>query len=165
MTHMTAVQEISQIAQPWASIFNNSRALSSGVMFAHLSGLVLGGGGAVAADRASLRAVRASEAQRQSHLSELGLVHRVVLWGLSVTFLSGLLLAAADVETYATLPAFWVKMGLIALLLGNGLFMQRAERALSSGTPAWRRLHVTAVLSLLLWFAVLLASTFLTSAG
>ena len=162
---MTAVQELTQITQPWASIFNNSRALSSGVMFAHLSGLVLGGGGAVAADRASLRAVRASESQRQSHLSELGLVHRVVLWGLSVTFLSGLMLAAADVETYATLPAFWIKMGLIGLLLGNGLFMQHAERVLSAGTPAWRRLHVTAVVSLVLWFAVLLASTFLTSAG
>ena len=162
---MTAVQELTQITQPWASIFNNSRALASGVMFAHLSGLVLGGGGAVAADRASLRAVRASESQRQSHLSELGLVHRVVLWGLSVTFLSGLMLAAADVETYATLPAFWIKMGLIGLLLANGLFMQHAERVLSAGTPAWRRLHVTAVVSLVLWFAVLLASTFLTSAG
>ena len=165
MTYMTAVQELTQITQPWASIFNNSRALSSGVMFAHLSGLVLGGGGAVAADRASLRAVRASESQRQSHLSELGLVHRVVLWGLSVTFLSGLMLAAADVETYATLPSFWIKMGLIGLLLANGLFMQHAERVLSAGTPAWRRLHVTAVVSLVLWFAVLLASTFLTSAG
>ena len=109
--------------------------------------------------------MRASEAQRQSHLRELGLVHRAVIWGLSVTFLSGLMLAAADVETYATLPAFWIKMGLIALLLGNGLFMQRAEHALASGTPAWRRLHVTAVASLVLWFAVLLASTFLTSAG
>ena len=52
-----------------------------------------------------------------------------------------------------------------ALLLGNGLFMQRAEHALATGTPAWRRLHVTAVVSLVLWFAVLLASTFLTSAG
>ena len=162
---MTAVDTISQIAQPWASLFNNSRIVSSGVMFAHLSGLVLGGGGAVAADRASLRAVKASATQQASHLSELGLVHRVVLLGLSVTFASGLLLAAADVETYAGLPAFWIKMGLIALLLANGYWMQRSERALAEGTAAWRRLHVAAVASLVLWFAVLLASTFLTSAG
>jgi uncharacterized membrane protein len=134
-------------------------------MFSHLSGLVLGGGGAVAADRASLRAVRASATQQASHLRELRLVHRVVLWGLSITFLSGLLLAAADVETYATLPAFWVKMGLIVLLLGNGVSMQSAERALAAGAAAWRRLHTTALASLVLWFAVLLASTFLTSAG
>jgi hypothetical protein len=54
---------------------------------------------------------------------------------------------------------------LIALLLANGVSMQRAERALAAGTAAWRRLHVTALVSLVLWFAVLLASTFLTSAG
>jgi hypothetical protein len=162
---MTAVQAIANFAQPWATLFNDSRIVSSGVMFSHLSGLVLGGGGAVAADRASLRAVRASPTQQSSHLRELGLVHRVVLWGLAITFASGLLLAAADVKTYATLPAFWVKMGLIALLLANGYAMQRAERALASGTPAWRHLHRTAILSLVLWFAVLLASTFLTSAG
>jgi hypothetical protein len=162
---MTAVQTLTTLAQPWASLFNNSRVVSSGVMFSHLSGLVLGGGGAVAADRASLRAVRATATQQTSHLRELGLVHRVVIWGLGITFVSGLMLAAADVETYATLPAFWIKMGLIALLLGNGVSMQRAERALAGGTPAWRRLHVTAIVSLVLWFAVLLASTFLTSAG
>ena len=162
---MTAVQALSHIAEPWASLFNGSRVVSSGIMFAHLSGLVLGGGGAVAADRASLRAVKASETQRASHLTELGLVHRVVMWGLSVTFVSGLLLAAADIETYATLPTFWIKMSLIALLLGNGYWMQRSERALAEGTPSWRRLHIAAVASLVLWFAVLLASTFLTSAG
>src|SRR5690349_21923507 len=125
---MTAVQAISNFAQPWASLFNDSRIVSSGVMFSHLGGLVLGGGGAVAADRASLRAVRASPTQQSSHLRELALVHRVVLWGLGITFLSGILLVAADVETYATLTAFWVKMGLIALLLANGYAMQRAER-------------------------------------
>ena len=162
---MTALQALTQIAQPWASLFNNNQVLSSGVMFSHLAGLVLGGGGAVAADRASLRAVRASATQQSSHLRELALVHWAVLWGLSLTFLSGLLLAAADVETYATLPAFWLKMGLILLLLGNGVLMQRTERSLSSGEPVWRRLHRTAVASLVLWFAVLLASTFLTSAG
>ena len=162
---MTAVQTISQLAQPWATLFNNSRIVSGGVMFAHLSGLVLGGGGAVAADRASLRAVKASATQQMSHLRELGLVHRVVLLGLSVTFTSGLLLAAADVESYATLPTFWIKMGLIGLLLGNGYWMQRLERVLAEGTAAWRRLHVAALVSLVLWFAVLLASAFLTSAG
>jgi hypothetical protein len=162
---MTAVETISNFAQPWASLYNNSKVVANGVMFSHLSGLVLGGGGAVAADRASLRAVRASATQQASHLRELSLVHRAVIWGLSITFLSGILLAAADVETYATLPAFWLKMGLIGLLLGNGFAMQRAERAIGAGGQAWARLHRTAIASLVLWFAVLLASTFLTSAG
>jgi len=43
--------------------------------------------------------------------------------------------------------------------------MQRTERDLAAGSMAWKRLHVAAVVSLVLWFAVLLASTFLTSAG
>ena len=162
---MPVVEMVSRLAEPWASLYNNSRALSSGVMFSHLAGLVLGGGGAVAADRASLRAVRASATQQASHSRELALVHRAVIGGLSLTFASGLLLAAADVETYATLPAFWVKMGLIGLLLTNGVWMQRTERTLATGAPAWKRLHASAVASLVLWFAVLLASTFLTSAG
>jgi hypothetical protein len=162
---MTAVQAISDLMQPWATLFSNSRVVSSGLMFGHLSGLVLGGGGAVAADRASLRAVRASPTQQASHLRELGLVHRAVIWGLTITFMSGLLLAFADVETYATMPTFWVKMGLIALLLGNGFAMQRAERAIRAGNPAWKRLHRTSIISLVLWFAVLFASTFLTSAS
>jgi hypothetical protein len=109
-------------------------------MFSHLGGLLLGGGGAVAADRASLRAVRASASQQASHLRELALVHRVVILGLSLTFASGLLLAAADVETYATLPVFWLKMAMIGLLLSNGLWMRRTERELAGGSVAWKRL-------------------------
>ena len=162
---MTALKAISDMVQPWATAYSNSRLLSSAVMFSHLAGLVLAGGGAVATDRASLRAVRASATQRASHLRELALVHRAVLWGLGLTFVSGVLLAAADVETYATLPAFWVKMGLILVLLANGALMQRTERSLTTGAPVWNRLRDAAIASLVLWFAVLLASTFLTSAG
>ena len=162
---MTIVQTLTQLAGPWASAYNNSRVLSSAVMFTHLGGLLLGGGGAVAADRASLRAVRASAAEQMSHLRELALVHRAVLGGLSVAFVSGLLLAFADVETYLALPVFWGKMGLIVLLLSNGMWMRRTERSLADGTGSWKSLHTTALVSLVLWFAVVLASTFLTSAA
>lgn len=162
---MPVVQTLVHVAQPWASFYNDSRLVSSGVMFVHLGGLLLGGGGAVVADRASLRAVHASEAKKMDHLRELSLTHRVVIGGLAATFLSGLLLAAADVETFATLALFWLKMGLIGLLLANGAMMQRVERALAAGAHAWPRLHRTAVASLVLWFTVLFVSTFLTSAG
>jgi len=55
-------------------------------------------------------------------------------------------------------------MGLVGLLLVNGLVMQRAER-LASTVPAsaWPRLKATSFISLVLWFAVLLASTMLAS--
>src|SRR5262245_38951607 len=162
---MTAVQTISHFAQPWATLYSDSRTVSTAVMFTHLTGLILSGGNAVAADRASLRAVHAPPANQSSHLRELARAHRVVFWGLGITFASGLLLAAADVETFATMPAFWGKLGLIALLLGNGLSMKRTERALAIGIPAWERLYRTSIVSLVLWFAVLLASTVITSAA
>lgn len=162
---MTAVvQSIAGVAQPWAALYSASRWVSSGVMFLHLGGLLLGGGGAVVADRASLRAVNAPRIQQESHLRELALTHRVVIAGLLATFVSGALLALSDVETFATLWIFWLKMGLIGLLLLNGYAMQRTERALATGRDAWKSLHRTSIVSLVLWFIVVLVSTFLTSA-
>ena len=162
---MTAVvQSIAGSAQPWAAIYSASRWVSSGVMFLHLGGLLLGGGGAVVADRASLRAVSAPPVQQSSHLRELALTHRIVIMGLLETFVSGVLLALSDVETFATLWIFWFKMGLVGLLLLNGYAMQRTERALATGRDVWKNLHRTAIVSLALWFVVVLVSTFLTSA-
>lgn len=162
---MTAVvQSIAGVAQPWAALYSASRVVSSGVMFLHLGGLLLGGGGAVVADRASLRAVNAPPVQQASHLRELALTHRVVIAGLLATFVSGVLLALSDIETFATLWIFWFKMGLVGFLLLNGYAMQRTERALAAGRDAWTHLHRTAIVSLVLWFIVVLVSTFLTSA-
>ena len=38
-------------AEGWARVYADSRAISTGIMFVHLAGLLLGGGAAVAADR------------------------------------------------------------------------------------------------------------------
>jgi hypothetical protein len=55
-------------------------------------------------------------------------------------------------------------MSLVALLLANGAVMQQAERlARTLPAQAWRRLKLTSVVSLVLWFAVLLAGTILAS--
>jgi hypothetical protein len=89
-------------------------------------------------------------------------------------FASGVLLAAADLETFATSPVFWVKLGLVALLLVNGFVLERTEsrlRGLSARevVPAgrvessWRRLRKSAVLSFVLWTATLVAGTLLVN--
>ena len=53
---------------------------------------------------------------------------------------------------------------LIALLLVNGWVRMRAERDLEAGgTSDWKRFRVTSVVSLVLWFTVLLAGVFLTT--
>jgi hypothetical protein len=52
------------------------------------------------------------------------------------------------------------------LLIANGYLKLLAEAALRNGVvSAWRRLRRTAVMSLVLWFAVLLAGTILTAAA
>jgi hypothetical protein len=166
---MSVIEYAAQLTAPWAHLYGDSKLVSTSVLFGHLGGLLLGGGFAIAADRTTLRMVRASASARRNHIHELGAVHRPVVIGLTVTLLSGLLLLAADVETFLLSPLFWLKMGLIAALLGNGVVLERAGRALRNGTTGcngrtWRRLARSARVSLALWFGSLLLGTALLAA-
>ncbi|MFN8581088.1 MAG: hypothetical protein U0163_08955 [Gemmatimonadaceae bacterium] len=170
------VQELAAWAAPWQSLYNDSKTVSIAVTTVHLLALMFGGGLAVAADRSTLRAGRAASLAagfgRPQQLAELHAVHRPVLISLSVLFVSGLALAAADVTTFATSWAFWIKMGLVALLLANGVGLTRTETALrrtatleASGSDAlWNRLRSGAVTSIVLWTATLVAGAFLVNA-
>ncbi len=53
-----------------------------------------------------------------------------MLVGLVLTLASGVLMLAADLETFAGSVVFWVKMGLALLLFANGYAVTRAETAL-----------------------------------
>jgi len=80
--------------------------------------------------------------------------------------MSGVLLFGADVETFLYSRIFWLKMGLMVLLLINGLLLLRGERQAQRGEPdAWARLHYTAVASLVLWFLTTLAGVALPNIG
>ncbi len=165
---MSVLEYAVQLTAPWAHLYRDSKLISISVLFGHLGGLLLGGGFAIAADRTTLRMVRATAAARRIHLQELHAVHRPVILGLAVTFVSGLMMLAADVETFLPAPLFWLKMGLIAALLGNGVILERSEAALRNGTGCagrvWRRLEVAARTSLILWFGSLLLGTALLAA-
>lgn len=160
---MSAIEYAARLTAPWAHLYNNSPLLSTSVVFLHLAGLLLGGGFAIAADRSTLRMVRANASVQRIHLRELHATHRPVVIGLAVCLISGVLLLAADVKTFLPAPLFWIKMGVIALLLGNGAVVERAETALRRGTRSpertWRRLARAAKASLLLWFGALLLGT------
>jgi hypothetical protein len=165
---MSVIEQVATLTAPWAHIYNGSKLLSTGVVFIHLGGLLLGGGFAIAADRTTLRMLRANTAIKRIHLSELHSIHRPVLIGLTLTLLSGLLMLGADVETFLPAPLFWIKMALIAVLLGNGVALQRAETQLRRGAGradlAWKRLARSARASLALWFGALLLGTALLAA-
>ncbi len=156
---MNAPDVLLQATQGWARTYGGHPLVSNGVAFLHFAGLLIAGGAAVAADRATLRAARQDEGARAAYLRQFSSVHGTVIAGLAIMFVSGALMFAADVETFWSLPVFWRKMGLIALLLANGFLMKQAGGMATA--RAWVQLKVTSVVSLVLWFAVVLASTIL----
>jgi hypothetical protein len=71
---------------------------------------------------------------------------------------SGVLLFAADAATYAVSKLFWLKMGMVALLMINGAILVRVGSGVPEPDDRTRRtLRWTAGLSLALWFLTTLA--------
>jgi hypothetical protein len=154
---------VSQVVARWAHLYNDTKAVNTAVTYAHFAGMLVGGGFAIVADRDAFR-LSPAVAASPGGLADLASTHAWVLGGLVLMFVSGFLMMFADLDTYMASPAFWTKMGLIVLLLGNGYARLRAEAALRHGTPAaWTWLRRTSVVSLILWLAVLLASTILNA--
>ena len=164
---MTMLASLAGLLEPWATVYGNAPALQVATAFAHFGGFLLGGGFAIVADAATLRVARRRYAWRRRQLARIHGAHRIVLAGLALTVLSGLLMAAADLETLAASPQFWVKMAIVALLLVNGGVMAATESALrareTDQEQGWRRLARVAALSLALWFAAVLAGTTLVT--
>jgi uncharacterized membrane protein len=161
---MVAVGLATLVAR-WARLYADHKAVSSSVTYVHLAGILLGGGLAVSADRTVLRWSPQAGPDRSRELEALGTVHRWVLAGLGLTFVSGIGMLFADLDTYVSSAMFWTKMGLVALLVGNGYLKLRAEASLvAGGSATLGRLRGTAVASLVLWFATLLAGTVLAGA-
>ena len=161
---MPAPEFLTHATDGWVKLYGTTKALSIGIAFVHFSGLLLGGGAAVAADRETLKAAGEADPVRADHLQFLGTVHTIAVTGLVLLFVSGAAMFLADLETFWDTKVFWIKMCLVTLLLVNGFVMQKAERlAASAPATAWPRLKVTSIVSLVLWFAVVLASTVLKS--
>jgi hypothetical protein len=157
---------LARLAEPWNALYSDSKAVSSAVVFLHLVPLLLAGGAALSADRATLRAVRGSVEERTRQLSDLSRIHALVVGGLALSFVSGVMLFLADVDEFLGSPVFWVKLGFVALLLLNGFMMTRTEKALGSGgdeTALWARLRTISVLSLILWTTTTLVGVVLTN--
>lgn len=156
---------VRDLIDTWASLYANSAALRSGVAFAHLGALLGGGGCAIAADLASLKAGRRGAGSVQLELRRLHDVHRLVIACLAIVVASGLLLMAADIDAYLASTAFWVKMALVvALALNGALLISTAARAEAGDARAVRRLRVVTLASLTLWFATTLLGAVLPNA-
>lgn len=161
-----ATSPLARLVQPWNSLYSDSKAVATTVMFFHLVPLLIAGGAALTADRATIRASRASLEDRTRQLGEIARTHSIVLAGLALSFASGVLLFLSDVDSFLGSPWFWVKLGFVGLLLANGFVMTRTERSLANGGDQgvlWGRLRTISVFSLLLWVATTLVGVALTN--
>ena len=125
------------------------------VAFVHVAGLVGGGGAAISADRATLKATRRGLPVTREQIDAIHNTHRIVILGLAGVIVSGVLLFAADVSTYAPSKLFWLKMVMVAALMINGacwcasgaVFRRRtrARAGRCAGRPAsaWRLWFLT----------------------
>jgi hypothetical protein len=144
----------------WAALYSGSAILRTLVAFVHVAGIVSGGGAAVVADRATLRATRKGTLAGRPQIDAIHATHRIVLVGLTAVIVSGVLLFAADVATYAPSRLFWIKMGMVAALMINGTVLVGTGRGKRPADERMRRtLRWTAGISLALWFLTTLAGT------
>jgi hypothetical protein len=157
---------VTSFLENWNSFYSNHAVVRTFISFFHIGGLVLGGGCAIAADRMTLRTAKRSVVERSYQLDALRSTHRIVLVSLAAVALSGLLLFAADSETFLHSRFFWVKMGLVGALMVNGYLLTRAERqAETDAVRGWKWLTVTSTISVLLWMLTTLAGAALPNIG
>jgi len=142
------------------------------VLGVHIMALVIGGGLAIAADRMTWRVRPGDAAARRAQIREVRDVHSIVLAGVVLLFVSGILLATADAETFLPSPIFWVKLALVTLLVVNGAVLTSAERRFTArgesalaDDSAWRRIRGLSLSSVILWLATAIAGIVLSNAA
>ena len=167
------IPELARFFTPWHDRFGGSTIYPIVTEATHLLAMFVGGGLAVAADRTTLRLQREKRELRRAVLNELCYLHRPVLIALSISLLSGLAFATADIDVFLLSPAFYIKMGFVGLLLANGALLQRTEvslrkalkddpvRADAFATRQWDRLRFRSICSIALWSATLVAGVIL----
>jgi hypothetical protein len=157
---------LSSAVDSWADFYGHHQLVSVSIRYLHLAGLVVGGGTALAIDRRVLGAARSVPGARPGIVAALDASHRVVVPALAVVVTTGLLMTASDTATFFGSRLYWSKMGLVGLLLLNGLGLLAAERAIAGERPkGWLWLGVTSAASLALWLTILFFGVWLTAAA
>lgn len=156
---------LSSTLQWWADAYANHAVLRTVVAFAHIGGLLGGGGCAVAADYVTLVLPPDGPAAHAAHVHSIRRTHVMVIAGLVLLVTSGFLLLGADLDTYLPSRVFWLKMVVIAALLVNGVFLTRLEPRALAGGDGWARLRRASIVSALLWLLTTLLGAALPNIG
>ena len=165
--------------KPWADFYSAHANLSTALLTAHVLSMFIGGGMAIAADRAILRAPAGSAEATRAVMADLVTTHSYVIGSLVVSVITGVALFLSDIPTFSASAVYWVKMAALVVLLGNGLRMQRAEdRVLASlkdipihtsempiafAKNEWSAIRSTAVVSVSTWISIVILGMILTN--
>jgi uncharacterized membrane protein len=151
---------ITSSLESWASFYSNHGAVRTIIDFLHIAGLMLAGGFAVVADRATLVAAKGDDKTKAAQLEWLRSTHPVVIVSLSAVIISGVLLFAADSDTFLHSVFFWIKIAFFVLLMANGAILTRAEVLARRNDPrGWTQLRWTSAFSIVLWLLTTLAGS------
>lgn len=171
------LETLTTLLQPWADLYGDNHTLSTGIIAAHVLAMFVGGGLALGADRRVLLSTPGTPDAHRAAAADLGGHHRLIIGALVLVVASGLLLAAADIGTYAVSPVYWAKMATFMMLAVNGVLMQRAEARIvhaATGTMdlaaagpelslPWRALRRSAWISLAGWLTTVFLGVLLTN--
>lgn len=164
---MALPEFLTSAATAWSAYYSDHQLVSVAIRYLHIAGTVVGGGQALAVDRDLLAQFRHASDTRQSTLARLRGSHRIVVPALALVALTGLLMTAADLDTFLDSNLYRFKIAFVILLGINGGLLLAAETALArrEGDAAWRRLALASGASMLLWLVTLFTGVWLTVAA
>lgn len=171
------LETLTTLLQPWADLYGDNSTLSTGLVALHVLSMFLGGGIAIGADRRVLLATPGTAEAHRAVAEDLKAQHGIVIASLAAIVVSGVLLATADVGTFAVSLVFWSKMAVFVGLMINGLVMRRTEgRVVQAAknttefsvigpdlTLPWDALRRSAWVSIAGWFATVFLGVVLTN--
>lgn len=165
---MGLVNSVGSFTTWWAAYYGDHQMVSLLIRYVHLAALMIGGGTALAIDRVVLGSARhRTDDRRRAAFTAMRGSHRVVVPALAVVTASGILMAAADWDTFQASRLFWTKMIAFALLIVNGAALVAVERAYAKSTDVsmWRRVVMASGVSVALWLLILWIGEWLTVAA
>jgi len=162
---------VETLAEPWQKLYAHSTMVATLVLFGHVAGLFVAGALTFSTEAGALRLDPGDDAERRRYLGIVAPARRAIVPALAVAMFSGMLLFLADLEAFAVSPIFWVKMFLVVLLIANAIFASRLDARLRGDEQAttmahdgcWRRRRVSAWVTALLWFALVLSGSALAN--
>ena len=162
---------VDALAEPWQKLYAHSMVVATLVLFGHVAGLLVAGALTFSVEASALRLDLHDAVARRRYFRNVTSARRATALAFAIAMPSGVLLFLSDLEAFAVSIVFWMKMGLVVLLLTNGVIASRLDAQLSRASDdasdakenLWRRRRVSARATAVLWFTLVLSGSALAS--